>query len=374
MTADTPFSRSAPAIDCAALTRRFATATALDQVDVALPAGQFSVLLGPSGCGKSTLLRLIAGLDWPTEGRIRIGGRDVSGLPPVDRDLSMVFQSYALFPHLDVAQNILFGLSVRRVSKADQASRLDRVARMMGLESLLKRKPNELSGGQQQRVALARAVISERPICLMDEPLSNLDAKLRAEMRVELREIQQRLGLTVVYVTHDQVEAMTMADRIVVMNAGRIEQVGTPREIYATPASAFVARFIGTPPMNLVPLSDLSAAGAATLPGLGPRVVSGLAPDALAGLRPEDMTVGANGLPVRFVSEEYLGADRLVTVRAGASTLILRLAAAADALPESFHLTWPAGALHLFDAASGRRHSGSTPEPVQGEGSYVATS
>jgi len=372
MTADTLFSHPAPAIDCAGLTRRFDTATALDRVDVTLAAGQFSVLLGPSGCGKSTLLRLIAGLDWPTEGRVEIGGRDVSGLPPVDRDLSMVFQSYALFPHLDVAQNILFGLSVRRVAKADQVARLDRVARMMGLESLLKRKPNELSGGQQQRVALARAVISERPICLMDEPLSNLDAKLRAEMRVELREIQQRLGLTVVYVTHDQVEAMTMADRIVVMNAGRIEQVGTPREIYATPASAFVARFIGTPPMNLVPLSDFSGAGA--LPGLEPGVAAGLGSDVLAGLHPEDMRVGPDGLPVRFVAEEYLGADRLVTVRAGASTLILRLAAAAEPLPESFHLTWPAAALHLFDAASGRRQSGSTPEPVPGKGSLVATS
>ncbi|MBC7283659.1 ABC transporter ATP-binding protein [Hoeflea sp.] len=372
MTDDSSFSRPAPAIDCAGLTRRFDTATALDRVDVTLAGGQFSVLLGPSGCGKSTLLRLIAGLDWPTEGGIRIGGRDVSGLPPVDRELSMVFQSYALFPHLDVASNILFGLSVRRVGKAEQASRLDKVARMMGLETLLARKPNELSGGQQQRVALARAVISERPICLMDEPLSNLDAKLRAEMRVELREIQQRLGLTVVYVTHDQVEAMTMADRIVVMNAGRVEQVGTPREIYATPASAFVARFIGTPPMNLVPLADLSAAGA--LPGLEPGVLTRLGSDGLAGLRPEDMTRSATGLPVRFVSEEYLGADRLVTVRAGASTLILRLPAAAEPLPESFHLTWPAGALHLFDAVTGRQLAGLTPEPAAGEGSLVATS
>ena len=372
MTDDTPLPRPAPAIDCAGLTRRFDTATALDRVDVTLAGGAFSVLLGPSGCGKSTLLRLIAGLDWPTEGRLEIGGRDVSGLPPVDRDLSMVFQSYALFPHLDVASNILFGLSVRRVGKAEQASRLDKVARMMGLESLLARKPNELSGGQQQRVALARAVISERPICLMDEPLSNLDAKLRAEMRVELREIQQRLGLTVVYVTHDQVEAMTMADRIVVMNAGRIEQVGTPREIYATPASAFVARFIGTPPMNLLPLADLS--GATALPGLDEGRRQSLGFDVLAGLRPEDMSVGPDGLPVRFVSEEYLGADRLVTVRAGESTLILRLAAAAAPLPESFHLTWPAGALHLFDAASGRQLAGLTPEPIAGEGSLVATS
>ena len=211
------------------VTKAFATATALQGIDVHLGAGQFSVLLGPSGCGKSTLLRLIAGLDHPTAGEIRLGADRIDHLPPKARNLSMVFQSYALFPHLDVAENILFGLSVRRVAKAERAERLARVAAMMGLSTLLARKPAELSGGQQQRVALARAVISERPVCLMDEPLSNLDAKLRAEMRSEIRALQQRLGLTMVYVTHDQVEAMTMADRIVVMNAGRVEQVATPR-------------------------------------------------------------------------------------------------------------------------------------------------
>jgi sn-glycerol 3-phosphate transport system ATP-binding protein len=344
----------APSIDCLALTRRFSTSTALDAVDVHLPAGAFSVLLGPSGCGKSTLLRLIAGLDTPSEGTIRIGGKDVAALAPVARNLSMVFQSYALFPHLDVAQNILFGLTVRGTGRKEQSARLLRVAQMMGLDRLLDRKPNELSGGQQQRVALARAVISERPICLMDEPLSNLDAKLRAEMRVELRALQQRLGLTVVYVTHDQVEAMTMADQIVVMNQGRIEQVGTPRQIYATPASTFVARFIGTPPMNLIPLADLAG---------GP-VPDGLNPAQIAGLRPEDLMSASAGLPVTLVSEEYLGADRLVTVRAGGSVMILRLAAAASPVSQSFHLTWPPEALHLFDAVTGR----CTPSPARAAG------
>jgi len=349
-----PAPHPAPDIACAGLSRRFAAALALDEVDVTLPGGAFSVLLGPSGCGKSTLLRLIAGLDAPTTGTVRIAGRDMAGRPPVARDLSMVFQSYALFPHLDVAQNILFGLSVRRVARAEQAARLRRVADLMGLGALLARKPAELSGGQQQRVALARAVISERPICLMDEPLSNLDAKLRAEMRVELRALQQRLGLTVVYVTHDQVEAMTMADRIVVMNAGRVEQVGTPRDIYATPASAFVARFIGTPPMNLLPLADLAGASL-SLP-------ADLPPATLAGLRPEDLAPAPAGLPVRLLTEEYLGADRLATVLAGGSQIVLRLPAVAPALPERFHLTWPPAALHLFDAAGGRRLP--TPSPV----------
>jgi sn-glycerol 3-phosphate transport system ATP-binding protein len=241
-----------------AVARRFDAVSAVDDLSVRLPAGQFSVLLGPSGCGKSTLLRMIAGLDRPTSGRIVLNGRDVTGLAPSERDVSMVFQSYALFPHLDVAANILFGLSVRRVPKAEQRARLDRVAAMMGLSELLRRRPAQLSGGQQQRVALARAVISERPVCLMDEPLSNLDAKLRAEMRVEIRALQQRLGLTMVYVTHDQVEAMTMADRIVVMNQGRMQQVASPRDLYAAPANTFVARFIGTPPMNLIPAAALS--------------------------------------------------------------------------------------------------------------------
>lgn len=270
----------------AGIGKRFGDTTALDGISLQLPAGKFSVLLGPSGCGKSTLLRIIAGLEAPSAGQIWLGQTRIDGLPPKARNLSMVFQSYALFPHLSVGENILFGLSVRRTPKPKQMERLQTVASMMGLDTLLARKPAQLSGGQQQRVALARAVISERPVCLMDEPLSNLDAKLRAEMRSEIRALQQRLGLTMVYVTHDQVEAMTMADQIVVMNTGRIEQVASPRELYSQPASTFVAGFIGTPPMNLLPrnaLPDISAPeGTATI-----------------GIRPEDMALSGSGHRVR---------------------------------------------------------------------------
>ncbi len=321
--------------------KAFDTAVALDDVTIDIPAGDFTVLLGPSGCGKSTLLRLIAGLDNPTAGKILLGGKDITRKPPAERDLSMVFQSYALFPHLTVAENIVFGLKVRRVEKAERTERLNRVARMMGLDALLERRPNQLSGGQQQRVALARAVISERPVCLMDEPLSNLDAKLRAEMRVEIRDLQQRLGLTMVYVTHDQVEAMTMADHIVVLNEGRVEQVATPRTLYAAPGTTFCARFIGTPPMNLIAASDL--------PGF-----AHLADGSLVGVRPEDMVTDENGVEAQVDSVEYLGADQLIAARIGDSRIIVRQPARTGAPDATVRLSWPAEATHLFDA-DGRR-------------------
>ena len=332
--------------------RRFEGVAAVDDLTVHLPAGQFSVLLGPSGCGKSTLLRMIAGLDRPTSGRIVLNGRDVTGLAPAARDVSMVFQSYALFPHLDVGANILFGLSVRRVPRADQRARLDRVAAMMGLTDLLHRRPAQLSGGQQQRVALARAVISERPVCLMDEPLSNLDAKLRAEMRVEIRALQQRLGLTMVYVTHDQVEAMTMADRIVVMNAGRMQQVASPRDLYAAPANTFVARFIGTPPMNLIPAAALT--GHMALP-----------PGTTLGLRPEDIGLADDGIPARLAGVEYLGADQLAAFDIGPDAnparVLVRLPARQPLSDDGHSLRWPPDACHLFDA-QGQRLTDFTPD------------
>ncbi|MGN6116063.1 MAG: ABC transporter ATP-binding protein, partial [Nitrobacter sp.] len=225
---------------------------AVDDVSLTADEGALLVLLGPSGCGKSTTLRLIAGLEQPDGGAISISGADVTNLTPAQRKISMVFQSYALFPHLSVAENIVFGLRVRRISRAERDERLKRVADIVGLSHLLERKPSQLSGGQRQRVALGRAIIAEARVCLMDEPMSNLDAKLRHEMRTEIRSLQQRLGMTMVYVTHDQTEAMTMADRIVLMRDGRIEQNGTPEELYNRPATAFTARFIGTPPMNLI--------------------------------------------------------------------------------------------------------------------------
>src|SRR5689334_14384735 len=261
---------------------------AVDGLSFSLDEGTLNVLLGPSGCGKSTTLRLIAGLEPADEGRIYIGGRDVTELPPAQRNISMVFQSYALFPHLSVAENIVFGLKVRKVQETDRARRLQRVAGLLGLTKLLERKPSQLSGGQQQRVALGRAIIAEAPVCLMDEPLSNLDAQLRAEMRQEIRHLQRKLGITMVYVTHDQVEAMTMADRVILLNGGRIEQNGTPVDLYETPADTFVARFIGTPPMNLLRLT--STLNGAVIAGTeAPIVLDAKHAGGMLGIRPEHM-------------------------------------------------------------------------------------
>src|SRR5947199_3226740 len=240
------------AIELHDVVKSWGPARAVDRVSFEAAEGSLLVLLGPSGCGKSTTLRLIAGLEQPDSGTVTIGGVDVTHLTPARRGISMVFQSYALFPHLSVAENIIFGLRVRRASRAERDARLKRVADIVGLAHLLERKPSQLSGGQRQRVALGRAIIAEARVCLMDEPLSNLDAKLRHEMRTEIRSLQQRLGMTMIYVTHDQTEAMTMADRVVLMQDGRVEQNGPPEELYSRPATAFTARFIGTPPMNLI--------------------------------------------------------------------------------------------------------------------------
>ena len=308
---------------------------ALDGITFEAGQGSFVVLLGPSGCGKSTTLRLIAGLDTPTAGRISIAGRDVTHEPPSRRGLSMVFQSYALFPHLNVAENILFGLKVRKVPPAERAKRLAKAADLLGLGQLLLRKPSQLSGGQQQRVALGRAIIAETPVCLMDEPLSNLDAQLRGEMRREIRSLQRRLGITMVYVTHDQTEAMTMADRVVLLRNGRIEQVGTPDELYTHPRTAFAAGFIGAPPMNLLALN-----GGGTI----------------TGVRPEDMRLGSDGLAARVESVEYLGADSLVAVMASAQPLLIRVPGHARvAAGDSVHVAWDRMHEHHFDAQTGGR-------------------
>ncbi|THE13400.1 ABC transporter ATP-binding protein [Bacillus timonensis] len=227
------------------------TTEVISDITVTINPGEFFVLVGPSGCGKSTMLRMIAGLEDITGGVLKIGDKEANLLPPSKRDISMVFQNYALYPHLSVEENIVFGLHVKKVSKDERKKRCTEVADMLGLSELLKRKPRELSGGQRQRVALARAIVNQAPICLMDEPLSNLDAKLRAHMRSEIRQIQRKLGITMIYVTHDQVEAMTMGDRIMILHNGKIQQIGEPIEIYNQPANPFVATFIGSPPMNL---------------------------------------------------------------------------------------------------------------------------
>lgn len=344
-------------IEARALRKSWGDTQAVDGISFTAEAGKFTVLLGPSGCGKSTTLRLIAGLEQATDGSIRIDGQDVTQRPPNERQIAKVFQSYALFPHLNVAENILFGLKVRRVPAARRKERLDRVAALLGLSDLLERRPAQLSGGQQQRVALGRAVIAEKPICLMDEPLSNLDAKLRHEMRVELRALQRKLGLTMVYVTHDQAEAISMADRIIVMNGGRIEQAGTPGEIYDQPATAFTARFIGTPPMNLIALSR--AGQSLRVPGADPVLAEarGALPDnLLLGIRPEDLHLSDQGVPVQVEAIEYLGADNLVDCRLGSQRLTARLQHRQEvAEGRTIRLRWSTEAAHLFDGLSGAR-------------------
>ena len=328
-----------------------ATVRAVDDVSFAFDAGTLNVLLGPSGCGKSTTLRLIAGLEASDGGRILIGNRDVTRLPPARRSIAMVFQSYALFPHLSVAENILFGLRVRKVAADERAARLAKVADLLGLAPLLARKPSQLSGGQQQRVALGRAIIAQAPVCLMDEPLSNLDAQLRAEMRLEIRALQRKLGITMVYVTHDQVEAMSMADRVVLLRAGRIEQNGTPVELYERPANTFVARFIGTPPMNLLRLE--AARGGAVIAGTeGPVVLDeGCAPGML-GVRPEHMQLAfESGVRAGVDSVEYLGGDSLVSCRIGDQPIAVRVAGSvALARGDATWVRWAGGAQHYFDA------------------------
>ena len=339
---------------------------AVDAISFALADGTLNVLLGPSGCGKSTTLRLIAGLEASDGGRILIGNRDVTRLPPSARNISMVFQSYALFPHLTVAENILFGLRVRRTASGECDTRLARVAELLGLSALLSRKPSQLSGGQQQRVALGRAIINEAPVCLMDEPLSNLDAQLRAEMRLEIRALQRKLGITMVYVTHDQVEAMSMADRVILLNAGRIEQNGTPVELYESPANVFVARFIGTPPMNLLALER--GPGGAVIAGTeGPVVMPAECAGGKLGVRPEHIGLAfERGLRAEVEGVEYLGGDSLLTCRIGGQTLAVRAQGSVGlARGDAAWLSWAAGAQHFFAAdgtrqASGARHDAAT--------------
>ncbi len=257
-------------------------------------------------------------------------------LPPAERGVAMVFQSYALFPHLSVAENILFGLKVRKVPADEQKRRLDRAAEMLGLGALLERKPSQLSGGQQQRAALGRAIVAETAVCLMDEPLSNLDAQLRVEMRREIRELQQRLQITMLYVTHDQLEAMTMADQVVLMREGHIEQDAPPGELYERPATVFAARFIGTPPMNVVPLGDLAAAAAA-VKSSAPK---SMPPEKLAlGIRPEMIRIGDAGLPAQITAIEYLGADSLIETRADNAKLQVRIAGKAPAKARRYRET-----------------------------------
>ncbi|MES0881217.1 ABC transporter ATP-binding protein [Roseibium sp. SCP14] len=336
-------SSSGKSIRLDGVSRVWGDTRAVDNLSVDIPAGSFTALLGPSGCGKSTTLRMIAGLEDVSSGDIVIGNEEVTGKPCSKRDLSMVFQSYALFPHLSVAENIIFGLKVRRVGRADRNKRLRKVADLLGLSELLERKPGQLSGGQQQRVALGRAIIGEKPICLMDEPLSNLDAKLRHEMRIEIRSLQQQLGFTMVYVTHDQVEAITMADQVVLLNKGQLVQAAAPRDLYEKPASPFAARFIGTPPMNLFPASAF--AGLSSAPGHQ------------LGIRPEAMHLQDGGpVTASIRALEYLGADILADCVLADTQFQVRLPTGKPVAPgQSIDLGFEPQALHVFDADTGMR-------------------
>jgi sn-glycerol 3-phosphate transport system ATP-binding protein len=316
---------------------------AVDTLSIDVPAGSFTALLGPSGCGKSTTLRMIAGLESVNEGRIQIGEEEVTDRAPSKRDLSMVFQSYALFPHLSVAENIVFGLKVRKVARAEREDRLKRVAGLLGLSPYLDRKPAQLSGGQQQRVALGRAIIGEKPVCLMDEPLSNLDAKLRHEMRVEIRALQQQLGFTMVYVTHDQVEAITMADQVVLLNEGRLEQAASPRDLYERPATPFAARFVGTPPMNLFPAERFEKLSAS--------------PSIQLGVRPEALRVDPEGaIDGEVRTMEYLGADTLADCVLGGTPFQVRLSGSRKIEPgDRMSFGFDTADLHVFDSETGGR-------------------
>jgi sn-glycerol 3-phosphate transport system ATP-binding protein len=329
---------------------------AVADIDLAIADSEFVVLVGPSGCGKSTLLRMIAGLETVSEGTVRIGERVVNDLEPAERDIAMVFQTYALYPHMTVRQNLAYGLQNRRMDKAEIARLVDQAAAMLEIAPYLDCRPRQLSGGQRQRVAMGRAIVREPAAFLFDEPLSNLDAKLRVTMRGEIRALQRRLGTTSVYVTHDQVEAMTLADRLVVLNKGRVEQIGAPLDVYRRPASVFVAGFIGAPAMNLLAVS--CAGGVLHLDGK-PLALRGPKDGPLTlGLRPEDLepvapgTAGALDLAVTHVEE--LGPQRLVHGTVAGQTVIAALPADAPRA-DRLSLGFRADRAHLFDAATGLR-------------------
>jgi sn-glycerol 3-phosphate transport system ATP-binding protein len=304
---------------------------------------EFIVIVGPSGCGKSTLLRMVAGLEEISGGEISIGGRVVNDLEPSERDIAMVFQNYALYPHMSVFDNMAYGLKIKKVPLAEIKARVDKAAAILELGHLLDRKPRALSGGQRQRVAMGRAIVRQPQVFLFDEPLSNLDAKLRVQTRLEIQKLHRELGITSLFVTHDQVEAMTLAQRMFVMNAGRVEQFGTPEEVYNRPATTFVASFMGSPPMNL--LKQLPNAG------LGGPV------GAILGIRPEHLHIAAAGWAVQVEAIEMLGAERLVYGRLGAESLIVRMdeSQPSPVLGATIHVAPRTDRLHWFDSASGQR-------------------
>jgi len=355
------------------VSKRFGQVTALSDFDLEVADREFLVLLGPSGCGKTTALRLVAGLEEPSAGRIFIGERLVNDVPPKDRDVAMVFQNYALYPHMSVYDNLAFGLRMRKYSRSEQDRRVREVAATLGIGELRRRRPGELSGGQRQRVALGRAMVRDPHVFLMDEPLSNLDAKLRVQMREELIKLHRRLGTTFVYVTHDQIEAMTMGQRVVVLDRGVLQQVGPPQEVYDRPANLFVAEFIGSPPMNFLDVEAADMDGRRGLRAAG--IFFCLSParwEAIAGrgqgrlvvgIRPEHLILqeGDGGAyAARFDGEadlvEPLGSEQHVTVSVGEASLKLRLAADVPVQPGArLRVAVAEEHLHMFEGETGRR-------------------
>ena len=327
--------------------KRYGTGKTANQVihgvNASIADGEFIVIVGPSGCGKSTLLRMVAGLEEVSEGEVSIGNRVVNDLEPSERDIAMVFQNYALYPHMSVFENMAYGLKIAKVPLDEIKTRVDKAAKILELGPYLLRKPRELSGGQRQRVAMGRAIVRQPQVFLFDEPLSNLDAKLRAHTRLEIQKLHRELGITSLFVTHDQVEAMTLAQRMIVMNAGVMEQFGTPEEVYTRPASTFVASFIGSPPMNLL------------------KNAPDARPGTITGIRPEHLDITPVGWALRVDALEMLGAERLVYGRwlhgDGDELVIIRTdeAQAVPALGATIHVTPRADRLHGFDAATGKR-------------------
>lgn len=344
------------------ISKSFRDQSVLRDISLQVPDGSFTILLGPSGCGKSTLLRIIAGLESQTSGQVCIAGTAVDHLPPAERDIAMVFQQYALYPHLSVRENLAFALTIRRTPRKVIDERIAEAAQLLDIQPLLNRKPKDLSGGQRQRVAMGRAIVRKPKLFLFDEPLSNLDAQLRTTMRIELKKLQQRLQATMIYVTHDQVEAMTLGDRIVVLEGGRIRQADDPQQTYTAPADPFVASFIGTPPMNLWEGTLMTRGGETVFEGNGltfPLPIR-LAPSqakqysaVTVGIRPEDVALreSPEAIPVTATVElvEDLGAELLLHCRAGKLRLVVRAARCTDRIQgQTMKLFFPLDKLHLF--------------------------
>jgi multiple sugar transport system ATP-binding protein len=344
-------------VTLANVSKRWGPVAAVDDVSLLIHDGEFMVLLGPSGCGKTTTMRMIAGLEEPTVGEILIGERNVTDVPPGERDLAMVFQNYGLYPHMTVAENIAYPLKVRRVRGAERAERVRAAAARVELESYLDRKPQALSGGQRQRVALARAIVRTPQLFLMDEPLSNLDAKLRVSMRAQLKHLQHELAITTIYVTHDQVEAMTLADRVAVMSQGRLQQVGQPLEIYNRPQNVFVAGFLGNPSMNLI--AAMADPGHIVHPAFSLAVDQAGRGKVTLGQRPEDMRITApekGDFRSEVFSAELLGDAALITVRLGSDLVAVKAEKDCPArMGDIVGVAFDTVSLHVFDGGTGER-------------------